>query len=119
MLKKNTKYIPSKVKNTPVITCYEPYISCTHKPYFAVEIFFYYLMSERGFEEKRYYDHVTVYAACGSPKEAVDYAMEKWKTVVRNKKTSAQNRDLSFVRISRVYVQIDDSYWKYDKDSKE
>ena len=53
---KSTKYIPSKVKNksvinNPLVTCYEPYIGCANKPYFAVEIFFYYLMSERGFEE--------------------------------------------------------------------
>lgn len=116
---KSTKYISSKVKNTPVITCYEPYISCTHKPCFAVEIFFYYLMSERGFEEKRYYDHVTVYAACSSPKEAVDYAMENWETVVKNRNVFLRDYDLHFVRVSCVYVKIKDDYWKYDKNNKE
>lgn len=120
---KSTKYIPSKVKNKPVInnsfaSYYKACIGCTHKPYFAVEVLFSYRISEN-FELKKCYDNITVYACCSSSKEAVDYAMEKWETVVRNKKTSAQNRDLSFVRISRVYVQIDDSYWKYDKDSKE
>lgn len=119
MLKKNTKYIPSIIssdKNNKMFFTYEPYIGCTHKPYFAVEVLFSYRTFEN-FELEKCYDNITVYTCCSSPKEAVDYAMEKWETVVRNKKTSAQNRDLSFVRISRVYVQIDDSYWK--KDSKE
>lgn len=119
MLKKNTKYIPSIIssdKNNKMFFTYEPYIGCTHKPYFAVEVLFSYRTFEN-FELEKCYDNITVYACCSSPKEAVDYAMEKWETVVRNKKTSVQNRDLSFVRISRVYVQIDDSYWK--KDSKE
>lgn len=120
---KSTKYISSKVKNKPVInnsfaSYYKACIGCTHKPYFAVEVLFSYRISEN-FELKKYYDNITVYACCDSPKEAVDYAMEKWETVVRNRKIYLQNYDLSFVRIHCVYVKINDAYWKYDKDSKE
>lgn len=118
---KSTKYIHSKVKSKPVINkpfvpCYEPYISCTNKLYFAVEIFFYYLRSERGFEEKRYYDSVTVYTCCNSPKEAVDCAMEKWEGVVKNRPENffLQNYDLYFARVSNVYIKLDDKCWKFN-----
>lgn len=116
MLKKGVKYIPSRtpLKNMPqpnIVTYYEPYIGCTHKPCFAVEVSFYYLMSEN-FESKRYYDLVTIYASCSSPKEAVDYAMETWEKVAKNKNIFLRNYELHFVRISCVYVKIDDNYWK-------
>ena len=117
MLKKNTKYIPSIIssdKNNKMFFTYEPYIGCTHKPYFAVEVLFSYRTFEN-FELEKCYDNITVYTCCSSPKEAVDYAMEKWETVVKNRNAFLSNYDLHFVRISCVYVKIKDDYWKNEQ----
>ena len=128
MLKKGTKYIPSKTKENiktilisdesflmPNINdiAYKPYIGCANKPTFAIEVLFSYRKSEN-FELEKCYDNITVYACCSSPKEAVDFAMDKWETVVRNKKIHLQNYALLFIRISDVYVKIKDDYWKSD-----
>ena len=123
MLKKNTKYIPSTIssdKNNKKFFIYEPYIGCTHKPTFTVEVFYYYSTNDGAFDEDRHYNRVFVYATCDSPKEAVNFALEKWEEVVRNKMSPLNKYySLHFVRISSVYVKIKDDCWKFDNNKEE
>lgn len=118
MLSKS-KYIPSKVKNKLVTTCYEPYIGCANKPTFSVEISYCYSVKSPAtdFEEEKYYSRIIISVLCNSPKEAVDYAMSRWEDEAKkekNVKTTMFNvyYDFRFINVVRVSVQIKNDYWE-------
>lgn len=120
---KSTKYIPSKVKNKPVInnsfvTCYEPYIGCANKPTFSVEISYCYTVKSPStdFDEEKYYSRIIISVPCNSPKEAVDYAMNKWEDEAKKEKNVGAMfeifYDFRFISVVRVSVQIKNDYWE-------
>lgn len=125
------KYIPSKVKsnpthsqktmpiiNNPFFTCYEPYIGCANKPTFSVEISYCYTVKSpyTEFEEEKYYSRIIISVPCNSPKEAVDYAMNKWEDEAKKEKNVGTMFEIfynfRFISIVRVSVQIKNDYWE-------
>lgn len=112
------KYIPSKVKsNSP--TCYEPYLDCTNKPIFSVDVAYCYMVKSpsTNFDEEKYYSRIIISVSCNSPKEAVDYAMSRWEDEAKkekNVKTTMFNvyYDFRFINVVRVSVQIKNDYWE-------
>lgn len=120
---KSTKYISSKIKNklvinNPSVTCYEPYLDCTNRPTFSVEVAYCYTVRSPStdFDEEKYYSRITIYATCNSPKEAVDYAMSTWEDKAKEEKNIGAMfeifYDFRFGSIVKVSVQIKNDYWE-------
>lgn len=120
---KSTKYISSKVKNTPVVnnlfvTCYEPYLGCAKKPTFSVEISYCYTVKSPStdFDEEKYIGRITIRSTCNSPKEAVDYAMSTWEDKAKREKNIASMFDVyydfRFINVVGVSVEIRKDYWE-------
>lgn len=121
MLKKNTKYIPSIIssdKNNKMFFTYEPYIGCANKPTFSVEISCCYTEKSpyTEFDEEKYYSRIIISVPCNSPKEAVDYAMNKWEDEAKREKNIGALfevfYDFHFISVVRVSVQIKNDYWE-------
>ena len=121
MLKKNTKYIPSIIssdKNNKMFFTYEPYIGCANKPTFSVEISYCYTKKSpyTEFDEEKYYSRIIISVPCNSPKEAVDYAMNRWEDEAKREKNIGAPfevfYDFRFISVVRVSVQIKNDYWE-------
>lgn len=121
MLKKNTKYIPSIIssdKNNKMFFTYEPYIGWANKPTFSVEISYCYTEKSpyTEFDEEKYYSRIIISVPCNSPKEAVDYAMNKWEDEAKREKNIGALfevfYDFHFISVVRVSVQIKNDYWE-------
>ena len=86
---------------------------------FFVEISYCYSVKSPAtdFEEEKYYGRIIISVPCNSPKEAVDYAMNKWEDEAKKKKNVKTTMfnvyyDFRFINVVRVSVQIKNDYWE-------